>query len=615
MAQTFLNIRGSTPWGVVLVQYPDVQINPQDFDIGHFQRLFMNIAGSDGGLWQYWNEVSFRKVDLNGSVVLGIVTLPKPSTAYGKNDEWTVMSDAAAALWPSRQVRLANLQHFGYRMVFVTNKPHPKLRTCMTGWVFIQAADWSPAILAHEMGHLYGLAHSFDEGPATCGHSPGFDNPGEYCDRHDIMSAMNVEVRAGPLGAIGPGLSVPYLLKFGWLAPARVLRVTTGGTFPRQTIALDPLEDADGTAAAAIRLDYPNPGGGVDIHTVEYRAPYDALIVHRWDTRDLSVLQKNADKSLFKYRERYVDPLNRFQAAIMGYDGDGRAQIEIGPVGPYIYLDAELTKDLRTLIDEDSFHFPPPDAGQTVERLCGSGDFPYKAYARRQQLACNVKQEWIPYGDLDTITWFINGVQLTPQPPSYPSEAPYAIPVGRRYALPAPDGSVQQAATVTVNAGVSNYPGLVLENVPADGNYELLVEVTVRLKSGEELTAEARVEIEGQRLEIYGGWNDFITACNIERMAWFGRLREHQRSPVPLPLVHGNPVLPRNPGDPPPNWMPTLDTLEWCAEHRPAQLEEAVMGALKMHGLGFADALRARSWSDALRWGTAADAEPGAPVK
>jgi hypothetical protein len=314
-------------------------------------------------------------------------------------------------------------------------------------------------------------------------------------------------------------------------------------------------------------------------------------------------------KKRFQVVERYVDPLLRFQAAILEFDADDRAIVEIGPVGPSIYLGVRLAFDVASTVDENSFHFPLPGAGEHVEQTCGSGDFPYKAYAHECDFTCDVTEYWFdPNSDVDTVTWWINGVQLSP-PPDYHGTS-YTIPVSQTFALPAPFGTLPRASQVTVKVIPVWLGGLSVRTTASDGNYELTVRVAYRFKTGAEARTEARFEVRGQTLEIHGGWRDFIQACNIARLVWFSSVRERERIPIMHILPHADPVIPRNPGDPPPVWDATLQSLDWCAEHKPGDLEVALIGALKLHGFEFADALRGRPWSDALRWGRVDDPMP-----
>jgi hypothetical protein len=86
-------------------------------------------------------------------------------------------------------------------------------------YILIPPYNLGQTFSAHEMGHGYGLDHSFDTSAAKNG-----NRPGEYGDPLDIMSAMSVQSfsSVGPYGTSGPGVNTPTLLKLGWMPPDRV---------------------------------------------------------------------------------------------------------------------------------------------------------------------------------------------------------------------------------------------------------------------------------------------------------------------------------------------------------------------------------------------------------
>ena len=626
--QTFLNVHGSTPWAVIMVRFPDVLIDAADFAVDYFTRLFTNVPGSDGGMWQFWNEVSFRNITLDGTVVLGPILLNKPSTTYSENDNDVFYKDAMSAWWYSdpenRDFDPSELEGFD-RIIFVPNAPSKlltgglwplpataKLRYPWSNgtrsdlaFVYLNPGDWNPLTAAHEMGHGYGLDHSFDDGAKTCGSKPPYNRPGEYCDRYDIMSAQNVVARTGPFGLRGPGLSAPYLLKMGWVAPSRIVLVSHGGVPSRQRFLLDPLENPDGTGTAVVALSLPNPPVGQnDIYTVEYREMLggeSGILVHRWDARDQSILLANAGRQLFSNGPPYVDVLDRFQVGFLGYSG-GRAEIEIGPVGPSLDLIYDQRTLSEALIDEDSFQFPFSGAGREVENLCGSGDFHYRAYAQWHAIVCSFRTRWIDTTETLTVEWAINGVPLNVSLGA-PGQ-PCVVRVLRTLSLPAPYGSPPRYADVTISASRETLEVLELRNLPDDGTYEFQLTVAVTTSAGEHISASADLKFDGQRLDVGGGWHEFIMACNIARLVWLYDIRNKPALPVPS-WHEGGPQLPRNPGDPPlfPDPQRTIELLDWCALKAPDRLERAALGAVRLHGVQFAAELRNASWSQRLPWG------------
>jgi hypothetical protein len=80
--------------------------------------------------------------------------------------------------------------------------------------------DTNVTFLAHETGHVFGLQHSFDNSTRK---DASWSAPGEYFDKHDLMSAMNVYTdNTSPFVMAGPLLATPNQDRMGWLDQARV---------------------------------------------------------------------------------------------------------------------------------------------------------------------------------------------------------------------------------------------------------------------------------------------------------------------------------------------------------------------------------------------------------
>jgi hypothetical protein len=78
-----------------------------------------------------------------------------------------------------------------------------------------------PTFFFHEMGHEFGLDHSFGESPALC--AGGDVRPGVYCDMFDIMSAMNVHSFQDALNRrSGPTLNGMSRATLVWLQSSRI---------------------------------------------------------------------------------------------------------------------------------------------------------------------------------------------------------------------------------------------------------------------------------------------------------------------------------------------------------------------------------------------------------
>ena len=128
-----------------------------------------------------------------------------------------------------------------------------------------------PRLLAHEMGHIYGLQHSRIDGSTE-----------DYKDPWDIMSAAADNSASDPeFSLIGPGLSAWNMRSRGWLDESRVWK-GAGNTLD-ETITLRPLVRHDLSGYLAAEL----PGG----YLAEFRTadgwdegiPRAAVLIHRFE--------------------------------------------------------------------------------------------------------------------------------------------------------------------------------------------------------------------------------------------------------------------------------------------------------------------------------------------
>src|SRR5262249_49468103 len=103
------------------------------------------------------------------------------------------------------------------------------------GRVLLDPGAWNPTFIAHEMGHVLGLDHSFDTSPVSWDVTSD-GRPGAYGESLDIMSAQAFgglpSSFQGPLGNTGPGLNAANREKLGWLPEAKILTLNqrVGGT-------------------------------------------------------------------------------------------------------------------------------------------------------------------------------------------------------------------------------------------------------------------------------------------------------------------------------------------------------------------------------------------------
>jgi hypothetical protein len=99
-----------------------------------------------------------------------------------------------------------------------------------------------PTFFAHEMGHGFGLDHSFGENSTPCASGDG--RPGAYCDMFDIMSAMNVHsFQDAENRRSGPTLNAISRERLGWLPNSRVWNAQS--PLRAETVTLAPINRPD----------------------------------------------------------------------------------------------------------------------------------------------------------------------------------------------------------------------------------------------------------------------------------------------------------------------------------------------------------------------------------
>jgi hypothetical protein len=269
-------VRGITPWSVLLCKFSDKPAEPQN---PTFFAQFLTDAGLGlGGVADYLQDQSGGRISLAGSVVQGWYTEP-----------YTLAQDQAVDRWTRIQHCVDAAASGGYA-VPAGNRIAVMLNDWVDsgsagGRVVLDPGAWNVGFAAHEMLHDYGLGHSFSN-DTTYQNAP-WSAPGEYDDPWDEMSAMNIYAfGTANFGTSAVGLSGYHRDELGWLGKSRIFTMGADGVASR-TVTLAPLEVPSAPGPQLVRIPF-NPGDLFNHYTVEYRRtagwsaaiPADSVLIH-----------------------------------------------------------------------------------------------------------------------------------------------------------------------------------------------------------------------------------------------------------------------------------------------------------------------------------------------
>jgi Transmembrane protein 131-like N-terminal len=203
------------------------------------------------------------------------------------------------------------------------------------GLVNLDRGAWDNVWAAHEMGHGYGLPHSFSAEPTVQ----------EYGDGWDIMSALTFGGRFpsfidARLGQSGPALSGAYRDQLGWIPSSERFHLNSLGGGALINIKLSAL---DGGPAGNPRLAKVALGFSNHYYAVEFRMAEgwdrgigrDAVLVRRVNNGTSYLRQSTGGRHDLQAGDAVTDPGENLSISVLGIDSAQKtATVHIGPMPP-----------------------------------------------------------------------------------------------------------------------------------------------------------------------------------------------------------------------------------------------------------------------------------------
>ncbi|CAF4132529.1 unnamed protein product [Rotaria sordida] len=199
-------VRGQTIWQIILCKFsdsPTPKYTPAEIKEKFFTR-------GTGGVADYWNDISNGLVNFDSSSVNGWYTISETKEQQLKKSRIDRFDDC---------VKTSKLSILSSRRTIVITSPSIDLWG-MNKQIYL-GEDNDLTLITHEMGHAYGLSHSFSDDPNY--RNSDTARIGEYDDEWDVMSAVHVKrTYTVKYGSAPPGLNGYALERLGWLPMNRI---------------------------------------------------------------------------------------------------------------------------------------------------------------------------------------------------------------------------------------------------------------------------------------------------------------------------------------------------------------------------------------------------------
>ena len=255
--------RGSAKWSFILCRFQGSATPPND---ANFYRNLLLQSGT-GGVGDYWNDISYANLNLEGSVVAGWYTMSITEAQGRERDRWGKVNACRDAASSSPSPYTPPSDH----KIGIITFPDVDMFGWNGGAFLPYNIDVGGVI--HETGHGIGLSHSFSNDPNF--RSADWAQIGEYDDPWDVMSWANAFRVPTPFGDGPVGLAGPHLDRMGWLPRSRIVTFGADGR-NNVTLTVAALNHPETPGPLFVRIPF-DPGDLQRHYTVEFRPKI------RWD--------------------------------------------------------------------------------------------------------------------------------------------------------------------------------------------------------------------------------------------------------------------------------------------------------------------------------------------
>lgn len=268
---------GTRPWVSILCKFNDFTAEPKTLD--YFLGMF---GDSYPGLNHYWREVSYNQVNINGSTALGWFNLPQPRAYYVPQSGTLNWDRAARDCTAAADASIDFRNYSGINLMFNADLDGYAWggSHCLTldGVSRCWQMTWEPpwgykdiTVIAHEMGHGFGLPHSSGAYGKT------------YDNQWDVMSdtwSNCSRSRDAVYGCLGQHTISYHKDILGWIPATRKYTVPYGTGAPSDVVFPE--------SQPFLMVQIPKTGSIREFYTLEARIQYgydvklpgQAIVIH-----------------------------------------------------------------------------------------------------------------------------------------------------------------------------------------------------------------------------------------------------------------------------------------------------------------------------------------------